>query len=56
MLDLKLIREQPDAVQRGLVTRGGAELDPQSFEVSKYCGPRARALINNVRSDTPLSA
>ena len=28
MLDLKLIREQPDAVQRGLVTRGGAELVP----------------------------
>jgi hypothetical protein len=39
-----------------VVTRGGAELDPQSFEVSKYCGPRARALINKVRSDTPLSA
>ena len=29
MLDLKLIREQPDAVQRGLVTRGGAELVPE---------------------------
>jgi seryl-tRNA synthetase len=28
MLDLRLIREQPDAVQRGLVTRGGAELVP----------------------------
>ena len=28
MLDLKLIREQPDAVQRGLVTRGGGELVP----------------------------
>jgi len=29
MLDLKLIREQPDAVQRGLATRGGAELVPE---------------------------
>jgi seryl-tRNA synthetase len=29
MLDLKLIREQPDAVQRALVTRGGAELVPE---------------------------
>jgi len=28
MLDLKLIREQPEAVQRGLATRGGAELVP----------------------------
>jgi seryl-tRNA synthetase len=28
MLDLRLIREQPDAVQRGLATRGGAELVP----------------------------
>ena len=29
MLDLKLIREQPDAVQRGLATRGGAEFVPE---------------------------
>jgi seryl-tRNA synthetase len=29
MLDLKLIREQPDAVQRGLVTRGGGDLVPE---------------------------
>ena len=29
MLDLKLIREQPDVVQRGLATRGGAELVPE---------------------------
>ena len=33
MLDLKLIREQPDAVQRGLVTRGGAELVPEILAV-----------------------
>ena len=26
MLDLRLIREQPEAVQRGLADRGGAEL------------------------------
>ena len=26
MLDLRLIREQPDAVRRGLADRGGAEL------------------------------
>ena len=25
-----------------VVTRGEAELDPQSFELAKYCGPRAR--------------
>src|SRR5215510_2336138 len=29
MLDLRLIREQPDVVQRGLATRGGAELVPE---------------------------
>src|SRR5262245_16287177 len=29
MLDLKLIREQPEAVQRGLATRGGADLVPE---------------------------
>jgi len=33
MLDLKLIREQPDAVQRGLGTRGGAELVPEILAV-----------------------
>jgi seryl-tRNA synthetase len=32
MLDLKLIREQPDAVQRGLATRGGAELVPEILD------------------------
>ncbi len=29
MLDIKLIREQPEAVQRGLADRGGAELVPE---------------------------
>jgi seryl-tRNA synthetase len=29
MLDLKVIREHPDLVQRGLATRGGAELVPE---------------------------
>jgi len=29
MLDLRLIREQPDVVQRGLATRGGADLVPE---------------------------
>ena len=29
MLDLKLIRESPEAVQRGLANRGGAELVPE---------------------------
>ena len=33
MLDLKLIREQPDVVQRGLATRGGAELVPEILAV-----------------------
>src|SRR5262249_4080133 len=32
MLDLKLIREQPGAVQRGLADRGGAELVPEILE------------------------
>ena len=32
MLDLKLIREQPEAVQRGLADRGGAELIPEILE------------------------
>ena len=33
MLDLKLIREQPDAVQRGLATRGGGEFVPEILAV-----------------------
>ena len=30
MLDLRLLREQPDAVRRGLTTKGGAELIPDA--------------------------
>ena len=29
MLDLRLLREQPDAVRRGLMTKGGADLIPE---------------------------
>ena len=33
MLDVRLIREQPDAVRRGLATKGGADLIPELLEL-----------------------
>ena len=33
MLDVRLIREQPDAVRRGLATKGGANLIPELIEL-----------------------